>query len=88
VFYKNGELYVGYRSGKPCVKNQKGEQCLDQNVPYVTVPNAQTPPTPTKIQPDVLKELLDVVPATIAPFTGGGGGGGSTGGTVSSFCIQ
>lgn len=89
VYYKNGELFVGYNKGKPCVKNKLGEACLDENTPYVKVPNAQTPPTPTKIQPDVLRDLLDVVPATIAPFTGGGGSGGTgSGGTVSSFCIQ
>lgn len=88
VYYKNGELFVGYKKGKPCVKNKLGEECLDENTPYVKVPNAQTPPMATKIQPDVLKELLDIVPATIAPFTSGGSGSIGSGGTVSSFCIQ
>lgn len=94
VYIKNGEMYVGYFSGSPCVKNKQGEQCLDPNVRYVRVPSPQSPPVPVKEQPAVLKETLDIIPAKIAPFTGydsgGSGGSGSigSGGTVSSFCIQ
>lgn len=85
AYIHNGELYVGYLKGKPCIKNVKGEECLDQNMPYVQVPSSNTAPVPLKQQPTVLKESLEIVPASIAPFTGSGVG---TGGTVSSFCIQ
>lgn len=92
VYVHNGELYVGYYSGTPCVtsssKTSPATLCLDKNTKYAKVPTSGAAPVPLAEQPSQLKIDLVMVPATIEPFSGGPGGTTSIGGTVSSFCIQ
>lgn len=88
VYVKQGQVYVGYYTGKPCVKSKKqgAELCLDNNTPYAYVPTAELPPQPLTQQPDVFKEKLEVTPAKISGFGTMPGAGKS--GTISSFCIS
>lgn len=90
VYVHNGEMYVGYYSGSPCVQDKKGILCLDNATPYAHVASPGAAPVPVSEQPAVFNQKLEILPATIAPFVppGGGSGGSTTGGTVSSFCIQ
>lgn len=89
VYVKNGELFLGLNKGKPCVKNSKGDLCLDSNTRFAKT-TANTAPVALTEEPAVFKEKLEITPAVIAPFAGSGGssGGTSSGGSVSSFCIQ
>jgi|SRR5579885_1232971 hypothetical protein len=87
VYVKQGQVYVGYYTGKPCVKSKKqgGELCLDNNTPYAFVPTSEVPPQALTQQPDVFKEKLEITPAKIAGF---GTGTGGPHGPISSFCIS
>lgn len=89
VYVHHGELYIGYYSGKPCVKSLKKVSpttlCLDKNGKYARVGGPGEDPVPLSEQPEQLKVDLAMVPATIDPF---GGDGGLSSGGMSSFCIQ
>ncbi len=88
VQLKNGQLFIGYKSGQPCVKskNVKQELCLDSNTPYARVDSADSAPVGLTTKPDELSDNIDITPAKIAGF-GTVGGGGSSGG-ITSFCIS
>lgn len=87
VYVKQGQVYVGYYTGKPCVKSNKqgAELCLDTSTPYAFVPTAEVPPQALATQPDVFREKLEITPARIAGFVSPGG---AQRGTVNSFCIS
>ena len=87
VYVHNGELFVGYISGTPCVQDKKGVLCLDAKTPYAHVPRPDATPVPLQQQPAVFTQKLEIIPAVIAPFNQPTSGV-TTGGTVSSFCIQ
>lgn len=88
VFIQNGEMYVGYYTGSPCVSGKGGTLCLTETTRYAFVPSANAAPVPLAQQPAVFKEKQEIVPAKIAPFTAGGGTTPhSTGGPITSFCI-
>lgn len=88
VYFRNGEMYVGYYEGKPCVKGKKqGELCLDDQTPYGYVPNVNSAPVPLSQQPSVFQQKLEITPASISPFYSNSTGSGSFSGTVTSFCI-
>ncbi len=85
---KNGEMYVGYYAGQPCVKSKEqggGEVCLDTKTPYAEI-NSSGTITGLAQQPEVLKEKLEITPTTLSPFNNGANLM-RNGGTVSSFCI-
>jgi hypothetical protein len=86
VYVHNGELFIGYKKGSPCVTNKKNPQtlCLDEKTPYARVPAENMAPVPISQQPDVFKEELKIVAATLAPFQGLN----SSSGVITSFCIQ
>ena len=95
VYFHNGQMYVGYYSGTPCVKGlEKGELCLSSTVPYGFVPNANSAPVPVSERPQVFEQKLEITPASIKPFTVGSGVSvpqqftpSSRGGPITSFCI-
>jgi hypothetical protein len=81
-------LVVGYYQGTPCIKNTKGEICLNEKMPYARVPDAISPPQTVAQQPAAFKEKLKIIAATIEMFNSGSTGSGKMSGTVNSFCIQ
>lgn len=93
VYISNGQLFVGYYTGEPCVtsENKTSTVCLDQQNPYVKVENATSIPVPVPIQPDGFKQKLEVLPAKITAFTGPGSMppdiNMSPKGPITSFCI-
>lgn len=90
VSFRNGELYIAYYKGTPCVTGKdlaKTTVCLDKDHPYAKVGAKGQAPTYVTTQPDDFKEQLKIVQATLAPFEGNSGGGNSSG-QITSFCIQ
>lgn len=87
VQLKNGEMFIGFKEGKPCVKSNKNptELCLDEKTPYAKVASATSVPEGMTTKPEVFKEELLVTPAKIAGF---GSVGGTRSGGVTSFCIN
>lgn len=91
VYVHNGELFVGYTQGTPCVTSGNQQLCLDAKTPYANVPKVGAAPVPLTQQPAVFKETLQVVPATVSSFgtpPGTSSKGGGTSGVINSFCIQ
>lgn len=81
---KNGELFIGYYAGEPCVTSvKKGsvEMCLDTKTPYANISVGGVVTGLTE-QPGILQEKLEIIPAKIALFNTG------VSGTVTSFCIS
>lgn len=100
VYLKDGQLFMGYYKGSPCVTSKNQTLCLDQNTPYARVPSANSVPIPLTQAPPELGGKLDITSITFAAFTSSGGGtppgsggitpvGGSGGinGIFNSFCI-
>lgn len=95
VYFRKGELYVGYYEGRPCVKSEKAkgeaELCLDASSPYGYVPGAGATPVPLAQRPVYFEDKLEIVPTKISPFSGGGGSqstpSATPSGPISSFCI-
>lgn len=94
VVITRGELYIGYYTGEPCVKNtgeNAQELCLDSKTPYGHVQGNNSAPVPVSQQPAVFREKLEIIPTKITPFSAASGTQapytprGS--GPVSSFCI-
>lgn len=103
VVLKDGQLFVGYYKGSPCVSSKDKTLCLDNATPYAKA-TADAAPVPLTQQPTELgaqQTITDVDFSTIM----GGGSGGSGGGTfqgpggdsittpsatdvLNSFCIQ
>lgn len=84
VFFGKGEMFVGYYSGEPCVKNGGGTVCLNAQNQFARVDNMNVKPVVVPQQPAVFKQKLDIVPTKIAPFASAAGTtppGGSTGST-------
>lgn len=90
VQIKNGELFIGFKSGQPCVKSKENpnQLCLDSKTPYARVASASSAPEGLTKKPDALGEDLEVSPAKIAGFGSVGNGGGGKNGPVTSFCIS
>jgi len=92
VQLKNGELFIGYNAGQPCVTSKNGskELCLDNKTPYAKVASPNAAPEGITTKPEALTQDLKIVNATIAGFgtVGGGVGGGGRGGAITSFCIS
>lgn len=89
VYYKNGRLYVGRISGRPCVydKIKRIQICLTEQMPYVVIIAGEG----SSVSTDMPSELSDsddlqIVSAMIQPSNSNGPGG--PGGQVSSFCVQ
>jgi len=55
---------VVYYAGRPCVKNSKGELCMDKSSPYVEVPGANQAPVELKHVPDALINKLPIIQVT------------------------
>lgn len=92
VYLDNGQIYVAYYEGSPCVTPNKhgGTLCLDAKTPYAEVKSATSAPQPLTQRPSVFDQTLELTPATISNFVTpiSRQGGNSQGGTVTSFCIQ
>jgi hypothetical protein len=101
VYFRKGQMFVGYYEGKPCVtgsgdKKKEKVLCLDKSVQYAEVGDTGIP-VPTNIQPAVFRETLEIVPAKITPFTAAPGTvpesqsilpSSPSSGPINSFCIQ
>lgn len=91
VYLRGGQMYVGYYQGSPCVTGKDQTLCLSDKQRYAFVPSAGAVPVPLAQQPAVFQEKQEIVPAKIAPFSGGGGSTSVTprslGGPITSFCI-
>ena len=92
VYMHNGELYIGWYSGSPCVtsvnKSPPSTVCLDKDHKYAKVPAAGAAPVPLSERPVQLGTDLTIIAATIEPFNiNSGGSNGNISGTVTSFCI-
>ncbi len=93
VYLAEGQLFVGYYTGEPCVSSEdkSATVCLDADNKYVKVDGKDGIPVPTSIQPDGFKQKLEIVPAKITAFTGPGSSptdiGVGPGGPITSFCI-
>lgn len=86
VYIQNGELYVGYYSGQPCVTGtdaNRTQMCLNEQNKYARV-GENMAPVPLSQQPAIFSDKLAIIPFELAPF----GARMNTGGTVSSFCIM
>jgi hypothetical protein len=87
VQMQNGQLFIGFNTGKPCVKskNKGKELCLDNATPYAEVASADSEPQGLTQRPAALSEQQEeITPAKIAGF---GSMGGPNGGSTQSFCI-
>lgn len=80
---KDGQLYIGYNHGVPCVTSNKAKKtlCLDNKTPYAKVSSADSAPEGLTVQPDALDQPTQITPARIAGF-------GTLNNSVSSFCIS
>lgn len=100
VYFRKGQMFVGYYEGKPCVtgsgdKKKDKTLCLDKDVKYAEVGDTGIP-VPTNIQPAVFRETLQIVPTKITPFSAAQGTVTQTiapvstpsSGPINSFCIQ
>lgn len=83
VFVHNGELYIAFYSGIPCVKNDKGQLCLDKYNRYLKV-DGDSAPEYLGDEPWMFKDKLEITPSSISPFSKTAR---STSGVISSFCI-
>jgi hypothetical protein len=94
VYFKNGQTYIGYNSGTPCIssKDKSSKLCLDKKVKYGLVDGEGAAPVPLSMRPPVFDQQLDIIPATISQFGGSAGSSGGSSrpmyGTINSFCIQ
>lgn len=93
VYLKNGELFVAYYQGTPCVSSNenKTEVCLNKEHPYAKVHDANSAPEYLTEQPEGFRNKLEITDAKIdlfETFLGVGGNGGTPGGPITSFCIQ
>jgi hypothetical protein len=88
AYYHNGDLYIGYYEGRPCVRGgkKKEELCLDADTPYATVNKNSAAPVPVTEQPAVFQEKMTII-STVAPtfFSTGLPPGGGT--INNDFCI-
>jgi hypothetical protein len=88
-FLYKGQLWVQYVSGKPCISNGGGQQCLSAKKPYGNVENAQSAPTIVKQLPASFASP-EITPASfnptatdtaVTPTGNPGSTGGTSGGT-------
>jgi len=97
VYIKNGEIFVGYYTGKPCVKgkgkSESQEICLDDQNPYAKVAGFGEMPilVPIGEQPEGFKVKLEITATKITPFSATSGEQlpytPKNGGPITSFCI-
>jgi hypothetical protein len=80
----NGQLFIGYNHGVPCVTSNKVDQtlCLDDKTPYAKVSSANAAPQGLTVKPDELDQQTLITPAKIAGF------GTIKNSSVTSFCIS
>lgn len=85
VQIKDGQVYIGYKQGQPCIRANKNDKqlCLDSKTPYARVATETSVPEGMTEKPAAFDEDLEITPAKIAGFGTLGGGSGN----VSSFCI-
>lgn len=82
VYLKDGQLFMGYYKGSPCVSNKNQTLCLDQTTPYARVASPNSVPVPMAQQPPELGNKLDITTVTFTAFSGPlPPGGGSSGGS-------
>jgi hypothetical protein len=48
------------QTSHPCLKNNKGQLCMDENAPYAEVPGANKAPIPLQQVPEPLKDKLPI----------------------------
>lgn len=90
---KNNQVHISAYSGKPCISNktQPSELCLTENTTrYAFVSADNVPPVALSEQPEIFREKLNIIPATITPFgtTQSVTRTSSGGGVITSFCIS
>lgn len=71
VYVMNGEIYVGYYAGTPCITGTGTTEqtlCLSATVPYATIPQGSFVPVPLNEQPAVFREKLEISIVKITPF--------------------
>jgi len=85
VYIKDGQLFVAYYAGAPCVTANKNPAvvCLGKDAQYARVTNADSTPEILVDRPDGFNPQLDITNAKIGLFSQPG-----TGGPITSFCIQ
>ena len=71
VYYHNGDLYIGYYEGRPCVRGGKKNQemCLDAATPYGYVNKDSEAPVPVTEQPPVFSDKMTIISAAAPLFT-------------------
>ena len=91
VYVKNGEIYVGYYEGSPCITGgTKQELCLTPTAPYAYIPQGTSVPVPLTEQPAVFQEKLEIQSVKITPFASASTmeGGRAPSGPITNFCIS
>ena len=65
VYVHQGQMFMGYYQGTPCVTSGGSSLCLSDKTRFTHVPAPQAVPIPVNKMPIVFKEKLPVVPAVI-----------------------
>jgi hypothetical protein len=90
VMLKDGEIFVAYYHGSPCVSSDNKTVCLDKATPYAKAAK-DSAPVPMTQRPTELGDTILIEQTTFSgPMGGGGIGGGppSVNDVLNSFCIQ
>lgn len=92
VYLKEGELYVGYYQGSPCLSNKSETICLDKITPYAKVASSDSAPVPVTQRPEGFNTKSPIVNVTFSSVDSLGPNGittpGNVNGILNSFCIQ
>jgi len=89
VVLAGGALKMVYYAGSPCLNNRKGAiLCLSADVPFGEVPSVGAQPTALTTKPTEFNQQLEIIPASISPFTSGGNNpNAGSNGPITNFCI-
>jgi len=91
ISLRNGELFIGYYAGAPCVSSHSETLCLDNKTPYAKVSGVNAVPIPLTQQPPVFQQKTLITNVTFVGITGSSAtyqGSGNASGVLNSFCIQ
>lgn len=83
VFY-NGQLFIEYTSGEPCVSNSSGSFCMSIKMPYGKVFSDSQAPEPKYQKPNELNDIPTMTSATFSINTSGVIGGPGLGAPVAT----
>lgn len=83
VVNRNGQLFVKYYQGSPCIRSGSKRVCLGPDAPYGSVLSSDAIPVTSMDPPTDFSSVPGLTPGKYSP--GGTGGGGSK--VVGGFCI-